>query len=414
MTMSTGFKDSEIGRIPVDWSVTTLGELTQVTSSKRVFQKDWRSSGVPFYRARELAVMSEQEQVDSELFIDAKLYDELVGQYGAPIEGDLLVTGRGTLGRTYLVRPGDRFYFQDGNITWVKRSKWLDSRFLEQLYRTPVVRAQVTGESAGTTVGTYTITNARNTKIPLPAISEQRQIADVLCDTDDMARALLRLIAKKDEIKRGMMQELLRGKTRLPGFSTEWRAVRFRDLAFPVKERISPSSTDGPSEVVELEHLESATGRLVGSGLLANSASLKTRFRAGDVLFGKLRAYLRKYWLADRDGYCSTEIWALRAKPGWAVGGYIRYLVESEAFIDAAAISYGTHMPRSDWRIVGGLETRVPMFDEQAAIASILLDADAEIQALRDSLNECKAIKQGMMQELLTGKTRFMPQEVPA
>ncbi|HEY0225120.1 MAG TPA: restriction endonuclease subunit S, partial [Mycobacterium sp.] len=128
---------------------------------------------------------------------------------------------------------------------------------------------------------------------------------------------------------------------------------------------------------------------------------------AGDVLFGKLRAYLRKYWLADRDGFCSTEIWALRARPGVSVGSFIRYVIEQDRFIEAASTSYGTHMPRSDWGVVSKFELSLPPIDEQRAIAQVLVDADNEIDALERRLTSARAVKQGMMQELLTGRTRL-------
>jgi len=243
---------------------------------------------------------------------------------------------------------------------------------------------------------------------------EQRRIGLALEDTDQLINATKGLIAKKQAIKHGMVHELVSGRTRLGGFSGSWKTARFRDLASPVKERFTPSADCSSLEVVELEHLAQGTGQLVGTSLLGKSASLKTRFREGDVLFGKLRAYLRKFWLADRDGFCSTEIWALRVNPRNAVGAFVRYLVESEGFIEVASVAYGTHMPRSDWRLVGGYRIQLPEVDEQTAIAAVLTDADADIRVLQQRADKAREIRQGMMQELLTGRTRLVPREVSA
>lgn len=241
----------------------------------------------------------------------------------------------------------------------------------------------------------------------------QAKIADTFELVDQEIDALDRLIRKERAIKQGMMQELLAGKTRLPGFTQPWIKAAFEELAAPVHERTDPRTAPANTKLVELEHIESGGGRLLTSTTAQHAVSLKTVFLPGDVLFGKLRAYLRKYWLADFSGICSTEIWALRAKPT-AAGAYIRYLVETDRFIEVASGGYGTHMPRSDWGALRGIEFEVPPVDEQEAIASVLQDADSEIEILHMRLKKAKAIKQGMMQELLTGRTRLPVAEAVA
>src|SRR3989338_5084071 len=95
----SGYKQTDIGVVPVDWDVKQLGELFDITSSKRVFQSEWKTRGVPFYRARELAVLSEAGSVDNELFISPEMYQAFKNSYGVPQADDVLVTGVGTLGK---------------------------------------------------------------------------------------------------------------------------------------------------------------------------------------------------------------------------------------------------------------------------------------------------------------------------
>lgn len=197
------------------WDTAELGDHFDITSSKRVFRKDWRTTGVPFYRARELAALGATGRVENELFIDRALYEEYKHSYGAPTAGDFLVTGVGTLGKTYVVRPGDEFYFKDGNIIWFKASDSVDSDFLSFLYRTPTITRQIEDGSSGTTVGTYTITNAKKTEIPLPSIEEQRGIAVVLRDAEKELHILRKRLIKVTAVKQGMTQGLLTGRTRL-------------------------------------------------------------------------------------------------------------------------------------------------------------------------------------------------------
>lgn len=163
--------------IDPEWEKVKLGEVCEIGSSKRVFESEWKTEGVPFYRAREIVKLAENGFVNNELFISEKMFSEYSKKYGQPREGDLMVTGVGTLGICYRVKNGDRFYFKDGNIIWLNNfASKVDSRFIEQLYKTDFVKDQIMAGAIGGTVGTYTITNAKNTIVPIPPIAIQKQI----------------------------------------------------------------------------------------------------------------------------------------------------------------------------------------------------------------------------------------------
>jgi type I restriction enzyme S subunit len=165
-----------------EWKIKRLGDLFEITSSKRVFQSEWKSGGIPFYRARELAVLGEAGRVQNELFITRELYKKHRRAYGVPSIGDMLVTGVGTLGKVYVVSDDREFYFKDGNIIWFKIEEKMSAAFLRQLYLTEAVQMQVAEGGAGTTVGTYTISAAKKTTIPFPTLAEQTAIAEVLTE----------------------------------------------------------------------------------------------------------------------------------------------------------------------------------------------------------------------------------------
>ena len=201
----------------------------------------------------------------------------------------------------------------------------------------------------------------RKFTIPLPPTkAEQAAIAEALSDVDALLGSLEQLLAKKRDLKQGVMQELLTGKKRLPGFAGKWEIKRFGEIAQPRKERIDPRQSGLHDFCVELEHLEQGTGCLVGHTATSQGSSLKSVFCEGDVLFGKLRAYLRKYWLASRKGVCSTEIWALVAKRSFLIAPFLFQIVKTNRFIEAASSAYGTHMPRSDWNVMNNVEVELP------------------------------------------------------
>jgi type I restriction enzyme, S subunit len=248
----------------------------------------------------------------------------------------------------------------------------------------------------------------RDIPIPFPPSPEQRAIAAALSDVDALLGGLDRLIAKKRDLKQAAMQQLLTGQTRLPGFHGEWQVKRFDEIAAIRNQKVMPWDVDPESPCVELEHIGQGDGRLVARSTAGHSSSSKYRFFAGDVLFGRLRSYLRKYWVADCAGICTTEIWPLMIAPSQTASGFLHAVVQSDRFIGAASVSYGTHMPRADWGVVRGLEIKCPPIYEQCAIATVLSDMDAELAALEARRAKTRDLKQAMMQELLTGKTRLV------
>ena len=153
-----------------------LGDLYQITSSKRVFKSEWKEKGVPFYRAREIVKLANKKPFKNPIYISEDMYDLYSKKYSVPKEGDILITGVGTLGITYLVKKNDKFYFKDGNIIWLKKKdKNINSNYIECVFKSPFVRAQITN-SIGATVGTLTIQKAKELSIPYPSLEIQNKI----------------------------------------------------------------------------------------------------------------------------------------------------------------------------------------------------------------------------------------------
>lgn len=157
------------------WDIVTLDDVFEIGSSKRVFESQWTDSGVPFYRAREIVKLSKGENIDSPIFISEELYHEYSRKYGVPSEGDMMVTAVGTLGVCYLVKNTDRFYFKDGNTLWFKSRGLCETRFIKDEFATDFIVNQIKGNANAAVVGTYTITNAKKTRVILPPLSLQQE-----------------------------------------------------------------------------------------------------------------------------------------------------------------------------------------------------------------------------------------------
>ena len=163
--------------IPENWCWCRLKSIVNVVSARRVHQSDWRSEGVPFYRAREIGKLADTGSVENELFITEALYTEFSSS-GIPHPGDLMVTAVGTLGKTYIVKDSDRFYYKDASVICFENFGKITPAYLKLLMYSPYMEDQIKQNSAGTTVGTITIVKANEYLIPLPPLMEQQRIVD--------------------------------------------------------------------------------------------------------------------------------------------------------------------------------------------------------------------------------------------
>ncbi|MFM5177944.1 restriction endonuclease subunit S [Aeromonas caviae] len=142
-------------RFSGEWQQCIIEDFFDVGSSKRVLQDDWKNEGTPFYRTRELVSLSKNEPFRSEVFIADELFHELSIKYGAPKPGDFLVSGVGTLGISYQVKDGDKFYFKDGNVLWFKIREGLFSDYFKYCFQSDFLQEQIVAQASITTVGTY-------------------------------------------------------------------------------------------------------------------------------------------------------------------------------------------------------------------------------------------------------------------
>ena len=355
MEVKSGYKQTELGVIPGDWDVKSLGRFVALQRGHDLTERDRRRGEVP--------VMG---SAGPNGFHDTALVrgpGVVLGRSGASFgqahycETDFWPHNTALYVTDFLGNhPLFAFYFLKG-IDFSRHNSGGAQQSLNRNFIAPIL-------------------------VAVAKRKEQEAIAEALSDADALIESLEQLLAKKRGLKQGAMQELVTGKKRLPGFSEEWEVKGFGEVAQPRRERIDSRRTGSHEFCIELEHIEQGTGCLVGYAATSEGSSLKSVFHKDDVLFGKLRAYLRKFWLASREGVCSTEIWVLVAKQTLLIPQFLFQLVRADRFIEVASTAYGTHMPRSDWNVVKNYEVMLPLLPEQAAIATILSDMDTAIAAL--------------------------------
>ena len=161
--------------IPENWKWVKVGSLAVVQSSKRVFEKDYVSDGIPFFRSKEIGDLYRNEPIKTELFITAEHYKSLAEEYGVPQTGDILITSVGTIGNTWIC-DGRKFYYKDGNITQICGNQFFDSKYVEYFLHSPLFEKQALSTVAGTAYSALTIIKLKNLLMPLPPLAEQKRI----------------------------------------------------------------------------------------------------------------------------------------------------------------------------------------------------------------------------------------------
>ena len=171
----------------MSWKKTTIGEHCTVTSSKRFHLSDRSNSGVPFYCSKEIIQKVKSEEIDSCDYISEEFYEEVARKYGVPQENDLLVTTRGTIGVPYLYKRSDRFYFADGNLTWMKDFRnTLLPQYLYYWFLSHEGQSKIDSIAKGTAQKAVPIAGIKTLELQLPPIATQRRIADILSAYDDL------------------------------------------------------------------------------------------------------------------------------------------------------------------------------------------------------------------------------------
>ncbi len=164
-----------------------------VTSVKRIHQSDWKKTGIPFYRARDLVSLAKNVPIAEPIFIDKETYENYSKKSGKVKSNDMLVTGVGTLGIAYLVTNDEPLYFKDGNVIWF-RNNTLNGSFLYYSFMTNQVQRFIKLSAGTGTVGTYTIDSGKKTVIGVPSKNEQVEIGKLFNNIDQLITVNQRLI----------------------------------------------------------------------------------------------------------------------------------------------------------------------------------------------------------------------------
>ena len=185
-----------------------LGNLCEVGSSKRIYQSEQSVDGIPFLRISDLVNRMDTGSMSCDLYIPENRFEELQKQGLVPKTGDILLTARGTLGRCYIIKPDDRFYFQDGMISWISKFKeTITPLYISYLFMMPGFRKQIDELQAGSTVAYLSIAMTKKLRVMCPSIELQNQFADFVEQVDKSKLTVQQGLNKLELLKKALMQK---------------------------------------------------------------------------------------------------------------------------------------------------------------------------------------------------------------
>jgi type I restriction enzyme S subunit len=413
MEVRPGYKPTDIGLLPGDWEASTIGDVATFSGGSQPPRSTFKFAPASGYVR--LVQIRDYKTDDFATYIPELLarkrctaQDIMIGRYGPPvfqilrgIEGAYNVA---LIKTTPTQRIDREFYF---NV--LKQESLL--QLIDALSR----------RSSGQTG--VEMSALKSFGVALPPMTEQRAIAAALSDIDALLAGLDRLIAKKRDLKQAAMQQLLTGQIRLPGFRGEWEVKRLGDHVRFLKNGVNSRAelaANGSTKYLHYGDIHVASGVALDPSALPCLSEEKARsldrLADGDLVFVDASE--------DMDGVGkAVEIFgashtalvaglhtiAARFDPSILAKGFKAYLQFCPPFRQhLRRLAAGTKVYATNRRHIATVEMPLPSPEEQTAIATVLSDMDAELVALEARRDKTRALKRGMMQELLTGRTRLV------
>jgi len=396
-----GYKLSEVGVIPENWRLAQLGDVSEIIMGQSPVGTSYNrsGSGVPLINGP--TEFTEKHPVKIQWTTQPT---KLCKSH------DLLLCVRGSSTGRMNVANGE--YCLGRGIAAIRAGMKSDTVYLT--YQVELGIGRLLAMSAGSTFPNVDGKSIRSIEIPLPEVGEQRAIAAALSDVDALISALDKLISKKRAVKTAAMQQLLTGKQRLPGFGGEWEVKRLEDVCQIISGGTPSTSVPAfwtgaipwctPTDITanNAKYLFTTNRTISEEGLKHSSASLLPR----GALLLCTRATIGEIKIAA-EPVCTNQGFKSLVCSRDASNEFLFYKLVTlkEKLRELGVGSTFLEVSRKD---IASLEVPMPKLEEQTAIAAMLSDMDAEIRALEGRREKTRRIKQGMMQELLTGRTRLV------
>lgn len=411
MSVREGYKQTEIGVIPEKWDAKILSDVVNLIHGYQFRTTDFTEDGIAVIKIGN--VNGTALNFENLSFISSDRYEEFK-QYEIQ-SNDILMSLTGNIGRVVEVSNLPFTILQNYRVGKFEPINHFEiaKKYLKYLLSSQIVLDRLGKLSNQSAQANFGKQDMDKINVPLPPLPEQQKIAEILSTVDQKIDSIDSKIEETQTLKRGLMQRLLSEgighsefkESEVGRIPAGWEVVELGEVAKLNKKKYTPTETE-TIKYIGLEHINQDNGTINGIGSSNEALSTKNCFDTGDILFGKLRPYLRKFYLSDFSGVCSTEILAIQAQKN-ILNTFLFKIIQTEEFINHSVSKvFGTKMPRTSWDILKEFKFALPPFEEQKQIAEILSTTDEKLETLRAKKDIFETLKKGLMQKLLSGEVR--------
>ncbi|MCU4677802.1 restriction endonuclease subunit S [Enterococcus faecium] len=388
-----------------DWEERKLGDMMDVTSVKRIHQSDWTNSGIRFLRARDIVSAAKNEEPSDYLYISEEKYNEYSKISGKVSQGDLLVTGVGSIGVPLLITDDNPIYFKDGNIIWFKNEHKIDGNFFYYSFINNKIQKYIRDVAGIGTVGTYTIDSGKKTPISLPTYDEQIKIGSFFKQLDHTIALHQRKLDLLKETKKGFLQKMFPKngakvpEIRFPGFTKDWEERKLGDVFSERSERssegelISVTINSGVIKASELDRKDNSSD---------NKSNYK-KVEVGDIAYNSMRMWQGASGYSSYEGILSPAYTVIIPKEGtdskFFAYDFKRYdMIQTFKRNSQGLTSDTWNLKFPTLKLV---KIMVPSIEEQKQIAAFFERLDNTIALHERELDVLKETKKGFLQKML-------------
>lgn len=326
-----------------DWKEYNLGDIADITSSKRIYFSDYVTSGIPFYRSKEIIEKASGMAINTELFIEPERYSEIKEKFGAPSNGDILISAVGErAGIPYCVNNDGDFYFKDGNLIWFRRfRKDISPEFLVYYFKSFVGQHSLESTMIGSAQKALTIIGLKGLKVKFPSFATQITISSILTSLDDK----IDLLHCQNKTLEQLAETLFR-QWFVEEADESWKEITLSEIAEHLKGNINPSKN--PDKLYKHYSLPSFDELKepvieIGKDILSN----KYKAVSNSILVSKLNPRTPRIWMLfgriDEDEcICSTEFQVVKPKNNMWLGFIYCFLKSNQVTQELTGASGGT------------------------------------------------------------------------
>ena len=372
-----------------------LGDVCTISSSKRIFAKEYQNVGIPFYRGKEIIEKNKGNDVTTELFISPERYEEIKNKYDIPRKGDILLTSVGTLGVPWLVDE-EKFYFKDGNLTWLRPKDRIVSEYLYYWLNSEEAQNQIDAKCIGSTQKALTIETLNKFQISLPSIDVQRKIVAMIRPIEEKINANRKVNKNLSYLLQTIYQEQFGNVN----FVTNQGILS--DICSYSKEKVAVSKLNINTYFSTENMLPEKAGSTKATSL--PSTPQTTACRKGDTLISNIRPYFKKIVYCEDMCGCSTDVLCFTPVQSQYAAYLFSTLYTDKFFAFMVAGSKGTKMPRGDKQQIMTYPVVLPTENELEKFNAIAFPVLEQLNSNKAENKRLSALRDTLLSKLMFGK----------